>query len=90
MIMAGAMFNKLLVQGNTKTQKLYATAGSIADEVLTLVRTVISFGTQHKEAERYEMIHQLMFIIVMYGRYNIELEKLIKATRFNGFVFGLV
>ena len=53
------MFNKLLVQGNTKTQKLYATAGSIADEVLTLVRTVISFGTQHKEAERYEIIHSI-------------------------------
>ena len=52
MILSGAAFNHFLVQGNTKAQKLYATAGSIADEALTLIRTVVSFGTQQKESER--------------------------------------
>ena len=52
LITAGAAFNKLLVQGNTKSQKLYAGAGAIADEALTLIRTVISFGTQQRETER--------------------------------------
>ena len=51
-VTAGAAFNKLLVQGNTKSQKLYAGAGAIADEALTLIRTVISFGTQQRETER--------------------------------------
>lgn len=32
----------------------YATAGAIAEEVLTAIRTVIAFGGQQKEIERYK------------------------------------
>ena len=34
-------------------QKLYASAGAIAEEVLTSVRTVISFGGEFKEVDRW-------------------------------------
>ncbi|XP_073503101.1 bile salt export pump-like [Phyllobates terribilis] len=34
--------------------KAYATAGSVADEVLSSIRTVAAFGGENKEAERYD------------------------------------
>ncbi|XP_077128891.1 bile salt export pump-like [Ranitomeya variabilis] len=34
--------------------KAYATAGSVADEVLSSIRTVAAFGGEKKEAERYD------------------------------------
>ncbi|KAJ3662142.1 hypothetical protein Zmor_006501 [Zophobas morio] len=37
-----------------KEQDAYATAGSIAEEVFTSIRTVIAFGGQHKEITRYD------------------------------------
>jgi ATP-binding cassette, subfamily B (MDR/TAP), member 1 len=52
MIISGAMFNKLLIQGSATSTKLYAAAGSIADEALSLIRTVVSFGTQDLETTR--------------------------------------
>ena len=33
-------------------QKHYATAGSIAEEVLSAIRTVVAFGTESKETAR--------------------------------------
>jgi ABC-type multidrug transport system fused ATPase/permease subunit len=53
-VIAGALFSKLLIVGTTKGQTLYASAGAIADEALTLIRTVVSFGTQTKEVHRFE------------------------------------
>ena len=44
--------NKRLVTRASKTEELYAAAGSIANEALTLIRTVISFGTRAREVER--------------------------------------
>ncbi|KAJ3591657.1 hypothetical protein NHX12_006789 [Muraenolepis orangiensis] len=32
----------------------YAKAGAVADEVLTAIRTVVAFGGEHKEVERYD------------------------------------
>ncbi len=37
------------------TQKAYAKAGAVAEEVLSSVRTVTAFGGQEKEIVRYEM-----------------------------------
>lgn len=36
-----------------KEADLYATAGAIAEEVLTSIRTVVAFGGQRKELDRY-------------------------------------
>jgi len=33
--------------------KAYAKAGAIAEEVLGAIRTVVAFGGQHKECERW-------------------------------------
>ena len=51
-ITAGVALNKLLVQGNTKSQKLYADAGAVSDEAISMIRTVVSFGTQQLDSER--------------------------------------
>lgn len=32
----------------------YGSAGAIAEEVLSSIRTVVSFGGQHKETDRYK------------------------------------
>ena len=37
-----------------KEQNIYAKAGSIAEEVLSSIRTVIAFGGEEKEIERYD------------------------------------
>ena len=34
-------------------QKNYASAGSVAEEVLSAIRTVIAFGGEEKEIDRY-------------------------------------
>ena len=35
-------------------QKQYASAGAVAEEVLSSVRTVVAFGGEHNEVERYK------------------------------------
>lgn len=36
--------------------KAYAKAGAIADEVLSAIRTVVAFGGEDKETERYGIL----------------------------------
>ena len=36
----------------SKEQKQYASAGAVAEEVLSSIRTVIAYGAEHKEADR--------------------------------------
>ena len=36
----------------TKAQKHYATAGAVAEEVLSSIRTVVALGGERKESER--------------------------------------
>eukprot|EP00118_Oscarella_pearsei_P021466 m.241042 g.241042 ORF g.241042 m.241042 type:complete len:1331 (+) comp40199_c0_seq19:2286-6278(+) len=52
-IVAGAI-SKLIVSYTTREQKAYAQAGSVAEEVISCVRTVVAFGGEEKEAERYK------------------------------------
>lgn len=49
----------------TKEQESYAKAGSIAEEVLSCVRTVFSFGGEQKEIKRYEIIINLIAEILI-------------------------
>lgn len=46
-----------------KELQAYAKAGAVAEEVLAAIRTVIAFGGQKKELERFEFLFQVeMFI----------------------------
>lgn len=44
---------QLLTSITTKELDAYAKAGSIAEEVLSSIRTVAAFGGEKKEIERY-------------------------------------
>lgn len=47
-------FNKVTTRFTSKEQKAYATAGALAEEVLSSIKTVIAFGGEYKESDRYE------------------------------------
>ena len=44
----------LTTRFTSKEQKAYATAGALAEEVLSSIKTVIAFGGEYKESDRYE------------------------------------
>lgn len=44
---------QLVTQFTTREQSAYAKAGAIAEEVLSAIRTVVAFGGEQKEAQRY-------------------------------------
>lgn len=48
----------LQVQSSLTTQELkaYSIAGVVAEEVLSSIRTVVAFGGEEKEIQRYENI----------------------------------
>ena len=39
----------------SEEQKQYASAGAVAEEVLSSVRTVIAFGGEYREADRFAL-----------------------------------
>ena len=43
---------QLTVAFANQEQKEYASAGAVAEEVLSSIRTVVAFGGEYKEAER--------------------------------------
>jgi len=43
---------QLLTSASSKELAAYAKAGSVAEEVLSAIRTVVAFGGQHKECIR--------------------------------------
>mmetsp|Transcript_6186 Transcript_6186/g.9532 ORF Transcript_6186/g.9532 Transcript_6186/m.9532 type:complete len:1380 (+) Transcript_6186:167-4306(+) len=53
MALAGALGAKAMGEAANKGQAAYATAGGIADEVLTSIRTVAAFGGEKRSEERY-------------------------------------
>jgi ABC-type multidrug transport system fused ATPase/permease subunit len=69
----GFFFSKVMSQAATKGQTFYANAGGIAYEAIGLIRTVIAFGTQNREANRY----------------NTELETAAKAGIRTGMFSGI-
>ena len=44
--------HQLISSFASQEQKEYASAGAVAEEVLSSIRTVISFGGESREAER--------------------------------------
>jgi len=50
---AGFAFSKIMADFAEKEQTAYAMAGAIAEEVIGSMRTVVAFGGEHKEVERY-------------------------------------
>lgn len=53
------MYLQLSTKLAKKELEAYGTAGAIAEEVLSSIRTVVAFGGEHKEATRYDK--QLVF-----------------------------
>ncbi|XP_056375696.1 ATP-binding cassette sub-family B member 5-like isoform X2 [Hyla sarda] len=48
-----ALSSKMLVSLTSKELSAYAKAGAVAEEVLSSIRTVVAFGGQQKEIQRY-------------------------------------
>ncbi|XP_069814912.1 ATP-binding cassette sub-family B member 5-like isoform X2 [Dendropsophus ebraccatus] len=48
-----ALCSKMLVSLTSKELSAYAKAGAVAEEVLSSIRTVVAFGGQQKEIQRY-------------------------------------
>nr|AID66618.1 P-glycoprotein [Anadara sativa] len=72
-----SLMGKIMTEFTKKEQASYAGAGSIAEEVLSCIRTVISFNGQKQETKRYE-------------KALLESRSLgIKKGNFNGFFIGL-
>ncbi|XP_061811654.1 ATP-dependent translocase ABCB1-like isoform X1 [Nerophis lumbriciformis] len=51
--LTAALFSTVLVSFTSKEQAAYAKAGSVAEEVLSSIRTVFAFSGQQKEIARY-------------------------------------
>ncbi|XP_063421437.1 ATP-dependent translocase ABCB1-like isoform X2 [Mytilus trossulus] len=49
----GFVMNKLVADMSSKESEAYAKAGAVAEEVFSSIRTVVSFGGQQKECQRY-------------------------------------
>ncbi|XP_076438755.1 ATP-dependent translocase ABCB1-like [Babylonia areolata] len=54
LIVSAALFGKLAASITTKEMAAYAKAGAVAEEVFSSIRTVVAFGGQEKEAQRYK------------------------------------
>ncbi|XP_004677183.1 PREDICTED: ATP-binding cassette sub-family B member 5 [Condylura cristata] len=52
-IASAAMFSRIIISLTGKELNAYSKAGAVAEEVLSSIRTVIAFGAQEKEIQRY-------------------------------------
>ena len=75
---AGLFIMKIMGESTGSTEKKYAKAGGIADEALTLIKTVVAFGNVDREVKRYDEC--LAFAE----------EKGNKAAKGNGFGIGML
>jgi len=50
----GAAYAKVMADATLAGQTAYAKAGGVASEALSLIRTVVAFGSEEQEAVRYE------------------------------------
>eukprot|EP00731_Ephydatia_muelleri_P002337 Em0001g2337a len=53
--LCASLFAKLAASLTTKAQKQYASAGAVAEEVLSSIRTVVALGGEDKECARYDV-----------------------------------
>ncbi|XP_036102579.1 ATP-binding cassette sub-family B member 5 [Molossus molossus] len=52
-ITSAAMFSRIVISLTSKELNAYSKAGAVAEEVLSSIRTVVAFGAQEKEIQRY-------------------------------------
>ncbi|XP_054547892.1 ATP-binding cassette sub-family B member 5 [Talpa occidentalis] len=52
-IASAAMFSRIVISLTGKELNAYSKAGAVAEEVLSSIRTVVAFGAQEKEIQRY-------------------------------------
>ncbi|KAM8771060.1 ATP-binding cassette sub-family B member 5 [Rhynchonycteris naso] len=52
-IASAVMFSRIVISLTSKELNAYSQAGAVAEEVLSSIRTVIAFGAQEKEIQRY-------------------------------------
>ena len=78
-----------VVQSFTRReQEAYGAAGAIAEEVLSSIRTVVAFGGEGKETERYVIQCSHMYSIVhamIHCAFIVRYDKKIKLTRNESF-----
>ena len=55
LVLGGAIFGKLLSDAATSGQSAYAKAGGVAEEVLSGIRTIVSFGSEDSSTDRYRL-----------------------------------
>ncbi|RXM97403.1 Multidrug resistance protein 1 [Acipenser ruthenus] len=79
---AAALFSKILTSFTGKEQAAYAKAGAVAEEVLSSIRTVVAFGGQKKETERYHKHLE--------DAKNIGIKKAVSANISKGFAFFVI
>ncbi|CAG8843445.1 21680_t:CDS:2, partial [Racocetra persica] len=63
MAAAGGFMAKTLSQDTVEGQDAYAAAGSVAEQVLSGIRTVVAFGGQKLEIERYTTQLERAYIV---------------------------
>jgi ABC-type multidrug transport system fused ATPase/permease subunit len=67
----GFFFTKFMSEATSKSQESYSEAGSVAYEAIGLIKTVVAFGTQRFETERYtKNVDKATAIGVKSGRAN--------------------
>ncbi|XP_057304108.1 ATP-dependent translocase ABCB1-like isoform X1 [Hydractinia symbiolongicarpus] len=53
-MICGALMGKVMAAFTSKEQSAYASAGAIAEEVISSIRTVVAFGGEKRELARYD------------------------------------
>ena len=75
-----------VVQSFTRReQEAYGAAGAIAEEVLSSIRTVVAFGGEGKETERYMMQPYSIVYAMIHCAFIVRYDKKIKLTRNESF-----
>ena len=50
---SGAIMSKSIAASTVEGQAAYASAGSVAEQVISGIRTVVAFGGENREIQRY-------------------------------------
>ena len=53
LMITGILIGKVMASYTSQEQAAYASAGAVAEEVISSIRTVSAFGGEHAEVERY-------------------------------------
>jgi ABC-type multidrug transport system fused ATPase/permease subunit len=59
--LVGAVIGRVTAASTSEGQQAYGSAGAVASEALSLIKTVSAFGGQEEEALRYEMLLKVAY-----------------------------